>query len=83
MKVRTEQLYLEIVANSLPLLPQVPRWHSLPVLNGSLRHFELEVLDVVDVVVSKLKRFNANDVGDVTAMIAQDLVPHGELVARF
>jgi hypothetical protein len=75
--------YLDIVPNGLPLLPQVPRWHPLPGLSASLEHFEIEVLDVVDVVVSKLKRFSANDIGDVAAMIERDLVPHAELVARF
>jgi hypothetical protein len=77
------RLYLEIVPSGLPFLPQVPHWHLLTDLNNSLKHFEIEVLDVVDVVVSKLKRFNANDQSDVEAMIAKDLVPHGQLVARF
>jgi len=36
-------------------------------LNAELKHFELTTLDVVDVVVSKLKRFNSDDAGDVAA----------------
>jgi hypothetical protein len=38
---------------------------------------------VVNVVVSKLKRFKANELGDVAAMIERDLVSHAQLVARF
>lgn len=75
--------YLDIVANGLPLLPQIPRWHALPTLTESLQHFDIEVLDVVDVVVTKLKRFNANDVSDIAAMIERNLVSHGALVGRF
>jgi hypothetical protein len=52
-------------------------------LNQSLSHFEVHVLDVVDVVVSKLKRFNAIDQNDIDAMIELDLVPHDRLVERF
>jgi hypothetical protein len=77
------RMYLEIVAPGFPFLPQSPRWIDRPELNASLRHFDLEVLDVVDVVVSKLKRFNANDQSDVDAMVAGDLVPHERLLERF
>jgi hypothetical protein len=45
--------------------------------------FEVLVLDVVDVVVSKLKRFHADDRSDIEAMIERDRVPHDELIARF
>jgi hypothetical protein len=58
---------------AIPFLPQVPLWHSMPKLSASLRHFEVEVLDVVDVIVSKLKRFNANDVSDIEAMVDRDI----------
>ena len=34
-------------------------------------------------VVSKLKRFHPNDLGDVEAMIDLDLVPHDKLLERF
>jgi hypothetical protein len=40
-------------------------------------------LDVVDVAVSKLKRFHANDQADIGAMIARGLVSHERLVERF
>jgi Nucleotidyltransferase of unknown function (DUF6036) len=77
------RLYLDFVAASLPFLPQRPRCHDLTSLNASLKHFELEALDVVDVVVSKLKRFNANDVSDIEAMVKKDLLPHDVLIERF
>jgi Nucleotidyltransferase of unknown function (DUF6036) len=72
-----------IVSNGVPFLPQVPVWHSVPKINSALQHLELVVLDVVDVVVSKLKRFLPKDQGDIDAMIERGLVPHERLVERF
>ena len=80
---RRHRLYIDIVSRGLPFLPQPPAWHSLSALNASLRHLEIEVLDVVDVVVSKLKRFNANDVSDIGAMVDLDLVQHARLLGQF
>jgi hypothetical protein len=77
------KLYLDVVGNGIPFLPSGARWHPLRALNAELENIELHVLDVVDVVVSKLKRFNANDQADIDAMIQRGLVPHDELVARF
>ncbi len=51
--------------------------------NSKLQNFQTEVLDIVDVVVSKLKRFHANDRSDIEAMVDMGLVPHEELIARF
>jgi hypothetical protein len=76
-------IYVDVVASGLPFLPHGPTWHPLSELNGTLRVFAVEVLDVVDVVVSKLKRFHADDQSDVKAMIDRDLVPHALLVDRF
>jgi hypothetical protein len=75
--------YIHIVLAAIPFLPQRPLWIKMPKLSASLRHFEVEVLDVVDVVVSKLKRFNANDVSDIEAMVDRGLVPHEALIKRF
>jgi len=77
------RIYIDIVTAAMPFLPQVPQWNSMPKLSAPLRHFEVEVLDVVDVIVSKLKRFNANDVSDIEAMVDRDLVPHDVLIDRF
>ncbi|MEQ1851432.1 MAG: DUF6036 family nucleotidyltransferase, partial [Chthoniobacteraceae bacterium] len=62
-------LYLDIVSQAIPFLPQVPLMHPLRDVNRTLNHFEIEVLDIVDVVVSKLKRFHANDVSDIRALV--------------
>lgn len=77
------KLYLDIVANGIPFLPADARWHPVAPLNATLTSIELRVLDVVDVVVSKLKRFNANDQADIDAMIQRGLVSHDALLARF
>jgi len=80
---RRHRLYIDIVPSGLPFLPQLPKWHPLAAANASLKHLYLEALDVLDVVVSKLKRFNANDVSDIEAMVERGLVPHGALLDRF
>jgi hypothetical protein len=80
---KKHRLYIDVVAAGIPFLPQLPAWHPMSELSASLEHFDIEVLDVVDVVVSKLKRFNANDVLDIDAMVSRDLVPHASLLDRF
>ena len=77
------RLYIDVVSNGLPFLPHAPVWHALSELNATLEHFDILVLDVVDVVVSKLKRFHANDRADISAMIERGLVEHARLVQRF
>jgi Nucleotidyltransferase of unknown function (DUF6036) len=80
---RRHRLYLDIVPQGLPFLPQTPCWHALTALNADLRHLAIHVLDVVDVVVSKLQRFSANDRSDIDEMVVAGLVPHRQLVERF
>ena len=75
-------MYVDIVPNGVPFLPAPPRWHPLTGLMG-LRRLEIHVLDVIDIVVSKLKRFHGNDRSDIDAMIQLGLVPHAQLVERF
>lgn len=77
------KMYLDIVASGLPFLPQAPHYHPVADLNEMLRHFEVEVLDIVDVVVGKLKRFSANDRSDIRAMVDKELVDHARLIERF
>lgn len=77
------RLYLDIVISGLPLLPHGPKFHPQKALNAGLKHFEISSLDVVDVVVSKLKRFNKEDANDVRAMVEKGLVPHEQLITRF
>lgn len=76
------RIYIDIVANGIPFLPTMPLWHPVA-FSSNLSKFELRVLDIVDVVVSKLKRFSANDLSDIDAMIGRGLVPHVRLVERF
>ncbi len=80
---RKHRVYLELVAPGLPFLPQPPSFHAVEDLNGDLDHFEIEILDVVDVVVSKLKRFHANDASDISAMADLEKVQHARLIERF
>lgn len=76
-------IYLEVVSSGLPILPQRPQWIPIIGLTSLLTHFQIEALHVVDVVISKLKRFHANDQQDIEAMIDRSLVPHDQLVTRF
>jgi len=76
-------MYVDLVADGLPFLPRPPVWHPLIELNHALTVFEVAVLDIVDVVVAKLKRFHANDRSDIKEMVDRDLVPHDRLVLRF
>jgi hypothetical protein len=62
------QVYLDIVPAGLPFLPRPPLFHTSLELSAKLKHFEIKVLDVVDVVISKLKRFSVNDQGDIEKM---------------
>ena len=80
---RRRKLYIDIVANGLPFLPHVPVWRPVPSLNAVLERLDVVVLDVVDVVVSKLKRYHANDQSDIDAMIDLGLVSHDRLLERF
>lgn len=77
------RIYLDIVISGLPFLPHGPKFHQQSRLNAELTHFEITTLDVVDVVVSKLKRYNSDDAADVAAMVNKGLVPHKKLVTRF
>jgi hypothetical protein len=76
------KLYIEFVGGGLPFLPPSPVWCDPPGL-GTLEHFQILTLDIVDVVVSKLARFSAIDVSDIEAMVSRDLVPHDKLIERF
>jgi len=77
------RIYIDIVANGVPFLPHAPKWSPLWDISRLLSHFELYVLDVVDVVVSKLKPFRPRDRDDIQAMVDYGHVPHERLVERF
>jgi hypothetical protein len=80
---RRHRMYLDLVAPSLLFRPQRLEFHLLVALNETLRAFEVEALDPVDVVVTKLKRFHANDLADIRAVWEQGLLDHGRLLERF
>jgi len=73
------RLYVDLVSPGLPFLPQVPDW--IPFV--TLTHFDIHVLSVVDVVVSKLKRFSAVDRSDIDQMVELGHVDHRVLLRRF
>jgi Nucleotidyltransferase of unknown function (DUF6036) len=77
------RLYIEVVSQGVPFLAHAPKWHELAELSASLMHFDVRVLDIVDVVVSKLKPFRASDRQDIDEMIEAGRVPHDQLIERF
>ncbi len=76
---RRHRMYVDIVGRAIPLLPWDPVWHSL---NLGLVHFDIEVLDVHDVVVSKLRRFSSSDRDDVRAMVEGGHLDHERMCDR-
>lgn len=80
---RRRRLYVDIVRNGIVFLPHAPNWSLLRDINSSLKHFELYALDVLDIVVSKLKPFRPRDQDDIQAMVDFGRVPHERLVERF
>lgn len=80
---KSHLIYLDIVHKGLPFLPQPQNYVPLAELNSRLTNFNIFVLDVTDVIVSKLKRFNSADREDILAMIQEERVKHEDLVERF
>ena len=74
-------IFLDIVRAPIPFLPQTPIFHEAPSLK--LKNFSVKVLDIVDVVVSKLKPFRPRDVEDIEFLISKKLIPHKKLLERF
>ena len=80
---KKHRIHIHIVRAGIPFLPHTPLWHPMPQLSAMLRRFKIEVLDVVDVVVSKLKRLSSNDISDIEAMVNLGLIPLDLLIKRF
>ncbi len=77
---KTFAIYLDIVGNGIPFLPRIPCWHPTTM---KVPNIDVKLLDIVDVVVSKLKTFRPRDVDDIDAMVRRDLVSHARLLERF
>lgn len=75
------RVHIDVVLRALLFLPQKPVFH--PLSDIPLKNFKIEVLDVVDVAVSKLIRYSSDDAGDIRALAERDLLDHKRLVARF
>ncbi len=78
---RKYRMYIEVVTRAIMFLPQKPVFRPTPA--PAMRNFSAEALDLTDVVVSKLKRFNQNDAADAEAMARMGLLKHWLLVERF
>lgn len=76
-------IYLEIVGRGLPFLPQKPKFHKQDALCAGLKNFQVEALDVVDVLVSKLKPFRVQDREDLRTMIHGGFADHAIFIERF
>lgn len=80
---KRHRLYIQLVHGGILFRRQRVGWHMMDALNDDLRHFRIEVMDVVDVIVSKLKRLHQDDLDDVEAMVERGLVTHEALVDCF
>ena len=77
------RVYLQFIKKAFPFLPIKANYNDIKYLNDNLEYFRVRALDVVDVVVSKLKTFRPQDVDDIRAMIERGLVPTDKLIQRF
>jgi len=75
------RVYLDIVGPNVPMLPREPIWQ--PYTGVRLRNFRVSVLDIADVLVSKLKRFHGDDQDDIQAMIDNKALTHEHMLERF
>jgi len=80
---KRHDIYLDIVAGGILLLPAATVYHPLPELSGALTCFDVEVMDIQDACITKLKRFNANDQADIAAMVRLEKLDHSRFLARF
>jgi hypothetical protein len=74
-------VYIDVVRRALLFLPQQPLFHPLPDL--TLKNFKVAVLDVNDVLLSKLPRYSRDDANDIRAMADLGFLDHKRLAARF
>lgn len=77
------RIYLETVAPAFPFFPRPLLFHPLNRPDLAFKNFRLEVLDITDVIVSKLKPYRPTDVIDIAAMADRGLINHKRLIERF
>jgi uncharacterized nucleotidyltransferase DUF6036 len=78
---KKHRLFIQIIKRPIPFLPPHPTFIDLNSLR--LNNFRIRVLDVVDVVVSKLKPFRTKDLDDIREMVKRQLIDPDKLVDRF
>ncbi|WP_306597714.1 DUF6036 family nucleotidyltransferase [Geothrix sp. 21YS21S-2] len=76
-------IYLDIVPSGILFMPNAVAYHPLPEISSALRCFEVEVMDITDPCVTKLKRFNANDQADLGAMVRLQKLDYALFRDRF
>jgi hypothetical protein len=79
---REFRMYIDVVKQGLPFLPQTPIFHEVAIPTG-LKNFLIRTLDPVDVVVSKLNPFRPQDVEDIQFLVNKKFVSHENLLERF
>lgn len=80
---RKHGMYIEILSSAFPFLAEEPNWVPCPEIDADLKHFTVEVLEVVDVVVAKLARLHGADRGDIKFMVLSGHVNPLTLIRRF
>lgn len=80
---KRHRVYVDVVNSGILLLPHDPCFNPLPDVTARLRHFEVEALSVLDVVITKMKPFRPTDITDILAMIDRGQVSHEQFLTRF
>lgn len=80
---KRHRVYVDIVNSGILLLPHHPSYNPLPDLTARLKHFEVEALSILDVVITKMNPFRTTDIKDITAMIDRGHVTHEQFLTRF
>lgn len=76
-------IYLDIVPSGILFLPGASVYHPLPELSAALACFDVQVMDITDACVTKLKRFSGNDQADLAAMVKLGKLDHAHFLDRF
>ncbi len=76
---RRHNLYLQVVGEAILFLPQKPNFQK----KFSLEKITVWVLDPVDIALSKLARYHADDADDIEMLVGEGHVDHDQLVERF